>query len=52
MLIDTAYKDKGLYCMKSSPQRVTYLSASSTKEVHYQLRHPFLQVLKKIRPEF
>jgi hypothetical protein len=51
-LIGTAYKDKGLYCMESSPQRVAYLSTSSAKEVHYQLGHPSLQVLKKIRPEF
>ena len=51
-LIGTAYKDKGLYYMESSPQRVAYLSTSSTTEVHSQLGHPSLQVLKKIRPEF
>jgi hypothetical protein len=31
---------------------VAYLSTSSTKEIHYQLGHSSLQVLKKIRPEF
>jgi hypothetical protein len=52
MLIGTAYKDRGLYYMESSPQQATYLSTVSAKEVYSQLGHPSLRVLKKIRPEF
>ncbi|KAL9250716.1 Glycine-rich RNA-binding protein RZ1B-like protein [Drosera capensis] len=51
-VIDTVYKDKGLYRMEGSPQRLAYLSTVSTKEVHCQLGHPSLPLLKKIRSEF
>jgi hypothetical protein len=52
MLISTIYKDKGLYYMESSPLGVVYLSTCGAMEVHYQLGHPSLQVLKKIHLEF
>ncbi|KAL9256715.1 hypothetical protein AKJ16_DCAP00900, partial [Drosera capensis] len=52
MLIGTAYKDKGLYRIEGSPQRLAYLSTISAKEVYCQLEHPSLPMLKKIRPKF
>ncbi|KAL9258896.1 hypothetical protein AKJ16_DCAP00669 [Drosera capensis] len=51
-LAHSAYKDKCLYRMEGSPQRMAYLTTVSAKEVHCQLGHPSLPVLKKIRPEF
>ena len=51
-VIGTAYEDRGLYRLETSPRRTALLSTASAQEVHCQLGHPSLQVLKKLRPEF
>ncbi|KAJ9553705.1 hypothetical protein OSB04_017750 [Centaurea solstitialis] len=51
-LIGTGFESQGLYRLPALQSPSTHLCESSIREVHCQLGHPSLSVLKQLRPEF